>query len=213
MDSKPKLVYFKAYGRGEPTRLLLSHLKIDYEEEHVDFPPTAEQKAKSAFGSFPYLMIDGKQIGQSRCIVRYLAAKAGLYPTEPYDIWRMESLVDHFADLEMGFYKVVFTQDKEEQAKEAEKFGKGILTTTLQILENRLKENSSQEYLVNDKLTPADVVFNNFIWSMALNPANPNKEKVEEFKALLAQFPTAEAYFNKRKADFPRLETRDPSPM
>lgn len=215
MDSKPDLTYFDMYGRAEPTRMLLSHLKIEWTETHVDFPPTAEQKETSEFKSFPFLKIDGKKIGQSRGILRYLAAKHGLYPKEPYDLWRMESLLDHYADLEAGLYKVVFTQGEEAKAAEGKKFYEGILSTSLNILETRLKENSSQEFLVGDALTPADVVYNNFVWTMALNPmhAEEHKEKHEQFRGLLKNYPTAEAYFNKRKGDFPRLETRDPRPL
>lgn len=212
MDSKPELTYWKIYGRAEPARMLMSHLKIEWtENNNISFPPTAEDKELSEFKSFPFLKMDGKKIGQSRGILRYIAAKHGLYPKEPYDLWRMESLLDHYADLESAMYKVFFApEDKKEE--EGKKFGEGILTTTLKILENRLKENSSQEYLVGDGLTPADVVYVSFVYSAALNPkhAEAHKEKQDKFRALLATFPTAEAYFNKRKGDFPRLETREP---
>ena len=46
--------------------------------------------------------------------MRYLAAKHGLAPTDAYDVWRNESLIDHFADTENGLFKAFFAEDKEK---------------------------------------------------------------------------------------------------
>ena len=35
--SKLKMVYFDAYGRGEPIRILLGHAKVPFEDERLTF--------------------------------------------------------------------------------------------------------------------------------------------------------------------------------
>ena len=42
--------------------------------------------------------------------------------------------------------------------------------------------------------------------------ASSSKEELEMAQGALKNFPTLEAYANKRKGDFPRLATRQPSP-
>ncbi len=109
-------------------------------------------------------------------------------------------------------YKAIMA--KEEERKEAiENFDKTKAIPTIVALEKRLKENSSQDYLVGDKLTAADVVWVDFIWSHALNPSNPeDTNKVTEEK--LKEAPLFWAYVNKRKADFAgRYDTRKPSKL
>lgn len=72
--------------------------------------------------------------------------------------------------------------------------------------EKKLKENVSQEYLVGDKLTAADIVFIDFVYSQMLNPKH--EDRVAYNTEILKKFPLFSAYIEKRKADFPRLKTR-----
>ena len=59
---KIKLYYFDIYGRAEPSRMLLSHAKADWE----NVPVTGEDLKKmkedgtAEFGALPVLEIDGK---------------------------------------------------------------------------------------------------------------------------------------------------------
>ena len=82
------------------------------------------------------LEIDGHKLSESRAIIRYLAAKHGLTPTNAYDVWRNESLIDHYADIENGLFKAYFAEDKEKAFKD---FVDGRLTHSFGVLEKRLK--------------------------------------------------------------------------
>ena len=72
----------------------------------------------------------------------------------------------------------------EEKEKMAQELIEKETVPALAALEKRLKDNSSQDYLVGDKLTAADVLWVDYVHSHALNPMLP-EEKIEKSKALL----------------------------
>lgn len=212
MESKPKLYYFDAWARGEPIRLLLSHLKIEWEEEVIPLGPIKpEIKEKLEFGKVPMLEIDGMQLVESKSILRYIALKHGLHPTDPVNNYKVNSLIDRYIDLERTYYKIFFAKEEEKQEMRKE-FVEKELFPTFTAIEKRLKENSSQDHLVGDKLTLADVLYVDFIWSQAFNPTQ-SEEVMGRHKALFEKFPILRAYAEKRKADFPRFENREPKPI
>lgn len=116
MEAKPVLHYFKYYGRAEPIRLALTYFGIDFDEvvlkhESSDGAEGAEEwkekKKNYEFGAVPVLEIDGKKLAQSKAILRYICMREGHYPTDPYEIYRVESLVDFYLDM-MDAMEVAF---------------------------------------------------------------------------------------------------------
>ena len=104
MESKPKLHYYDLWARAEPIRLLLSHLKIEYEDVLHPLPPLSEEvKAKFEFGKAPMLEIDGMQLVESKSILRYIALKHGLHPMDPLNNYKVNSLIDRKIDMEKAF--------------------------------------------------------------------------------------------------------------
>ncbi|KAJ6220574.1 hypothetical protein RDWZM_006386 [Blomia tropicalis] len=83
MSSKPVLAYFNGRARGEPPRLLLRYIGIDFEDKRYSFDHKTrtsawfEEKSKLGldFPKLPYY-IDGEvKLTQSLAILRYLARK------------------------------------------------------------------------------------------------------------------------------------------
>lgn len=120
MDSKPVLHYFKLYGRGEPIRFALQFFGIEYEEKELAGKLTdgeeggkawAEARKTYEFGMVPVLEIDGKKLSQTKSILRYIFQRQGNYPTDKYDIYRLESLVDLYSDIEGALMKAYFSPD------------------------------------------------------------------------------------------------------
>lgn len=212
MEGKPKLHYFKLYGRAEPIRFALSALGIDYEDVELNGKFTGgeegekewqETKKKFEFEQVPVLDIDGKSLSQSRAILRYLFQREGLYPTDKYEVYRLESLVDLYGEIEAAIFKTIGSPDRDAAMKD-------FFTTTFPLrmtqLEKRLKENSTQDYLVGDKLSTVDCLVCNLRYTF-LNP--PDEEKKKMIEAAFAQFETVNKYLETRKASFAkRLETR-----
>ncbi len=76
-------------------------------------------------------------------------------------------------------------------------------------MENRLKANSSQNYMVGNSLTIADVLMCNLVWTKLLNESQP-AEKLAPVERVLKKHPVLWDYAVKRKEDFPRLRIRPP---
>ena len=198
MEGKAKLHYFKLYGRGEPIRFALTALGVDFEEASLKGQLTdgeeghkewVETKKKYEFESVPVLEIDGKELSQSRAILRYIFQRAGQYPTDPYEVYRLESLIELFNDIEAALFKAVMGGDIEAGIK---KFFAETFDYRMAQVEKRLKENSSAEYLVGDKLSPADCLFCNFRFTV-FNP--PDEEKKKQLDATFGKYEALEKYF------------------
>ena len=143
----------------------------------------------------PVIEIDGKKLAQSKAILRYIFMRQNQYPTDPYEIYRIESLVDLFLDLANGMEQA-YESDKENGEEACMKWIKANFPKRLAQLTKRLEANSNQDYLVGDKLSMADVLFVDLRYS-SFKSSPP--EQVEE---IFGPFPKLTAYFEKRKADF-----------
>ncbi|VDP35371.1 unnamed protein product [Soboliphyme baturini] len=77
-----KLTYFDIKGLGEPIRLLFAYVGQPYEDVRVTIEhwPKVKPSKDMPFGQVPLLEVDGKQLTQSACIMRYLGEQFGEYP-------------------------------------------------------------------------------------------------------------------------------------
>ena len=114
-----KVHYFPSYGRAEAIRMLLAHAKVEF--ENVDYTRESFAEAKAAgnfeFGQLPVLEMEGKLYAQSTAIVRALGIYNGYYPTDAYDAYRADSIIDSLQDLTQAYYKAHYNED--EEAKKA----------------------------------------------------------------------------------------------
>lgn len=210
--SKVVLNYFPIQGRAEVVRVMLSYLNITYDERALPSPLFGQQaewekvRGEFEFLAVPVLEIDGHKLSETRSILRYLAAKHHLHPLDAYDLWRVDSLVDHYGDVEKAFFAVTLSKDEDAIKGFIEK----TLVPTLLVLEARLKDNLTQDYLVGRALTVADVVYTNFVWSILTNEARDEAEN-QKMLAIVKNFPLMWAYLKKSRARFPRLLKRPPS--
>merc|ERR1719369_1946186 len=73
-----KLTYFNLRGRAELSRLILAQAGVEYEDCRIAREDWAELKTSLPLGQLPVLTVEGKTIGQSITIARYLAKRFGL---------------------------------------------------------------------------------------------------------------------------------------
>ena len=99
--SDTKVIYFGVYGRAEFIRMLLTHAKVSFEDERLDFAAFGARKAAGEFpnGQVPVVIHNGKALNESTAILRYLGKHFGYYPTDPHEAWYADSLVDFSNDL------------------------------------------------------------------------------------------------------------------
>ncbi|KAK5974147.1 Glutathione S-transferase [Trichostrongylus colubriformis] len=72
-----KLTYFNGRGAAEIIRQLFVVAEKDYEDIRISGEDWPKHKAAMPFGQMPVLDVDGKKLGQSYSIARYLAKQFG----------------------------------------------------------------------------------------------------------------------------------------
>lgn len=157
------LHYFNLRGRGEPIRLLLAHKGIKYEDRRIDFENWPALKSTYEFGTLPCLEIEGKKLQTSAAILRYLAQKNGLYPTDKYDVYLSESLIDLLTDLASYCGKLILF-DRNPRGVDEWLTNDGL--KRLKIVENRLiKNQGGKGYFIGNSVSYVDFVVLSFVQS------------------------------------------------
>ena len=210
MEGKAKLHYFKIFGRAEPIRFALTATGVDFEDIELNGQFTGgeegakewnETKKNYEFESVPVLEIDGKALSQSRAILRYIMQRKGLYPTDAYEVYRLESLIELYNDIETALFKAF-----QGGEKGIEEFMMNTFFKRMAQVEKRLKENSSAEFLVGDKLSSADCLFCNLRFTFF---GDKDPEKKKQIDEAFGKFEGLTKYFEARKGDFQkRLDSR-----
>jgi len=152
----PKLYYFGLAGRGEFPKLVLEEAGQHYEWVKVGF---GEQKAHPLADKLPYGQLplweetDGFSLVQTGTIVRYLAKKYGLYPTDLHEAAKAELVYEGAADYTGSFFQAHFGDDKAK-----EHHIKDVLPKWFASFEKLLAGNhEGKGFFVGDKITFADL--------------------------------------------------------
>ncbi|CAP21337.1 Protein CBR-GST-6.2 [Caenorhabditis briggsae] len=93
-----KLIYFPLRARAEIARQLFAYAGKDYTEEVVTFEQWPALKNSTPFGQLPVLEVDGKPLGQSYAIARYLAKEFGLAGKTDVEEAEVDAIADQFKD-------------------------------------------------------------------------------------------------------------------
>lgn len=167
-----RLNYFDMHGRGDPIRFLLTHAKVEFEDNRINGEQFVELKAagKLEFNQVPSLEIDGHILVQSCAILRYLGKKYGYYPDEPTAMWKVDSLLDAAEDF-YAKYNAAFWQKDEEikKAKLADLLN--WLPGWINAIEKRIEANEDPHYAVGNKRTIADFALATISFSFINNEA------------------------------------------
>ena len=174
-----KLYYFPSRGRAEPIRLLFAYKGIQYEDVRLTGDKWAETKPDMPFGVMPVLEEDGKKLGGSIIILRYLAEKpefnvAGSNAWE--NAW-LANIADFIKDFFTEVVKVVFEKDEEKKKEFEKKFTEEIIPRYLGKLNEMSKDSG---YLCCGKLTWPDL----FLFDMLENLVKHRPETLTNFPGL-----------------------------
>ncbi len=132
--------------------------------------------------------------------MNYVARKGGLVPEDTYQQYLVESIQENLVDIFLA-QMVVFRAPKEQKLEETKKFVKDSLDQRLTYVENRLKANESQDFLVGSKITTADILYLNAYFSNWQDP-NAQPERNAAFKEILDKHPLFVEYIGKVRKVF-----------
>jgi len=119
-----KLYYFPARARAERCRLSFAAAKIDFEDVRLSGEEWGKEKAsgRPPLGQIPFLVTpEGKVIGQSGAIMKYLSRKGGLSPADSFDEATADMICDGVTDLREVMIKIRFGEKDEAKKEELKK--------------------------------------------------------------------------------------------
>uniref|UniRef100_A0A183CB11 glutathione transferase n=1 Tax=Globodera pallida TaxID=36090 RepID=A0A183CB11_GLOPA len=107
-----KLYYFDARGVGEPIRLLLHYVGQQFEDVRFGSMEEWQDKYKSKFfyGKVPVLEVDGKQLGQSTTILRFLAEKFALAGKDEWEKAKADEIINFQKDAYTELAPYIYTK-------------------------------------------------------------------------------------------------------
>jgi len=158
-----KLTYFNLRGRGEGVRVLLYYAGKNFEDKRIppaweDMEGWKEMKPTTPWGTLPVLEYDGKVIGQSLSMARFLANELGLAGKTNLEKAQADEIVDAINDLVIKQAQLYFAKDEEGMKKH---LGETI-PTILGSMEKTLTSRGGY-YLVGGSATWADIFLFTFI--------------------------------------------------
>ena len=89
------------------------------------------------------LEVDGKQLGGSMIIARYLGEQFGLAGENPFENAQLANIVEAAYDFNQEMVKVWFETDEARKAEMQKKLEEEIIPEKLQIFEKRASKNDS----------------------------------------------------------------------
>jgi len=156
-----KLTYFDVDGgRAEPARLALSMAGIDFEDHRISFPEFKEMRESTPLNAVPVAEINGVAHTQCNAMNRYFGKLAGLYPSDPWQAFLCDEVLEIIEDASVALSPTIRLQG-EKQKKAREELAQGLYTRILKTLDKRLQAGGGR-YFADGRLTMADIKV--FLW-------------------------------------------------
>jgi glutathione S-transferase len=195
-----KYIYFNGKGRAETVRLAFAYAGIKYEDKRIAKEEWPALKATTPWGSLPILEVDGKRIGQSITIARFVAREADLVGKNSFEQAQVDSVVDAVTDLREKMVGMNFKPDAEKAAAVKE-FAEVTVPSILPNLEKFAAANKEKPGLfVGSKMTLADIHFYaiiELVYTKILNLLKPYPT-LEKIYGNVAAHPKIAAYLKSR---------------
>jgi glutathione S-transferase len=172
--SNIELKYFGARGAAETARIILALANKEYKDTRFEITPGTMNApeflaAKESgeldmnLGRAPVLIVDGKPLGQSKAIERYLAKQFGLMGESDFEAAQIDCIAEHCRDVKdaqmrKGFSTFNREKSEEDKAKAKKEWFDVDMPQMLGKIEKVVKMTSSKNgYAVGNKNSYADV--------------------------------------------------------
>ncbi|KAJ1956587.1 hypothetical protein GGI12_005267 [Dipsacomyces acuminosporus] len=176
------LRYFNIHGLGEVIRLLLTAAKVEWTEEHPEWP---KDKSKQPYGHVPVLLRKNAEgevdlvLTESQVIERFLAHKHGFLPTDVEQSALHEQIRDRYIDLwrvHMDYIKA-FDIRKDDLAAKYEDDARKLVELHSELL----RENGSNGHFFGDNTTYVDLATYAFLKFFRLESSRALERKLNIF--------------------------------
>lgn len=161
-----KLTYFDLRARAEPVRLVFAYAGVDYEDNRISWENKAEQwiplknSGKCPFGQIPLLEVEGVTLCQSMAILRFVARRYGLMPSNDIQQAKADMFSEAVYDLENAMVRAIVQPEPDRKKILMETFKSETVPKACNYLEKFLDGNPKDEvYCVENKLSFADICF------------------------------------------------------
>ena len=155
-----KLTYFNSRARAELTRLVFAQAGVEYTDERLTFQEWPARSPHTPFGVLPVLEVDGKQLGGSHVIARYVAEKLGVAGSNDFENALIASILDAVSDMEQQLHPWWFEKDETKKAELLKDLTENTIPAALANIE-KFAAGNKDGWLVGSKLTYGDLcVFN-----------------------------------------------------
>jgi len=196
------LGYWNIRGLAQPIRLLLEYAKIPYEDKRytAQGPPSWSRKEWTDvkftlgfdFPNLPYLIDGTLKITQSSAIIRYVARKADMMPTNNLELAQLDMLESEIADFRERFVEVCYQSQDVFEKKKLSHFQN--LPEHLQRFQQFL---SSRKWLNGERISHVDFMFYEMLSAhSAMFPDLLNSyPALKNFKDTFESLPQLDQYF------------------
>jgi len=163
MPSHYKLTYYDIMGLGEPIRYIFKLAEVDFEDDRIPkndntYPKLpADMKANLPWGSLPLLEVDGKKIGQSMTIVRFLANRFNLAGADDFEKAKCDEISDSIKDFGGEWRAIMQAQDDTKKAELMKKMKEETLPFYMGKYQKIVQDNGGK-WMVGKNITWIDIV-------------------------------------------------------
>ena len=140
-------------------RLIFAQAGVEYEDIRFTNEQWAEFKPKTPYGVVPVIDIDGKLLGGSLPIARYLAKQYGLAGEDDVARLILEGAEDAMCDLRGKLSAVFLEKDEEKKAALKKELGKTHIPRYFGVLEKLATANTSNGWFYGPKVSYVDLFF------------------------------------------------------
>ena len=155
-----KLYYFNARGSAETIRFVFAQAGVQYEDIRLTSEQWAEFKPKTPYGVIPVLDIDGKIVGGSLPITRYLAKQYGLDAEDDWTRLILEGAADTIEDFKRKLGAAYMEKDEEKKATLKKELVETLLPRFLGALEKLAASNTCADgWFCGAKVSYVDFLF------------------------------------------------------
>jgi len=199
MSHHYKLYYFNSMGRAEPTRLIFAYKGVKYEDIRIEHEKFSEYESKFPFGQMPVLEVDGKMLGQSQAINRYLGRTLGMAGSNDWEGAQCDMLADGVTDVINNLMPWFMEHDEEKKKTIWTTFENEHAKPFLALYEKFLKQSGTGHF-VGKSMTWADIViFSILTWWNQANPhlVEPHADLIK-FMGMVASEPKIKHWIETR---------------